>query len=273
MTALRYHRAMRTALVAVLTIAACAQPPDDAAQGEGEGEGEGDTYPTCQTGCESDADCTGAGIACVDGICRDDPANDPAPDLCTTNEECIARITGQGACTASDECPQNWLCLDPDGEPGGDGECVLGRADDGCGVGVELDVVDVEGNPGIACGPSVGCTDGACTFGVCTRDEGCTGDARCNDFGRCSSCLDDDDCVTALDNGRCYDQSYCGCADDADCAGQRCDARGACVCDSDDDCAWYLGGNACLENGCGCHDVDDCADYPVGDGTAACAAL
>jgi hypothetical protein len=219
----------------------------DGDPGDGDGDpGDGDGY--CVHQCTSDADCTisgmNVGLTCIDSVCSGEVTSP-----CANDDECIARLSGWASgvvCTSgATECTLPLqLCLDIDGV----GHCATGPSDLlDCAqiLQDEIETVDIDGNPVVACGyANAACdADGVCTL-PCASDGDCISPAypHCDvDSGLCQ-CATDMECQTSgQPQSSVCNEGSCGCTDDQQCidgnSGDTCTAQGYCGCSNDMACA------------------------------------
>jgi hypothetical protein len=213
---------------------------------DSEGDGEG----ICKPHCMLDADCFVSGydlgLMCVDGRCD-------SPD-CTSDEECVARLSGWAHLGGSECTPGGGectgfsdICLDVFGE----GQCVYGPSDTASCEDLflfEIETVDIDGNPVVVCGqPNAICTDEGYCKPSCKSDADCLSDIGpiCNvDTGNCM-CGTDADCENSSSPASvvCTMAGPCGCTEDQQCVdanlGDACNSEGRCVCTNDMACANY----------------------------------
>lgn len=217
---------------------------------------EGDCIHTCMF----DSDCNLGGAindyTCVDGECT--------PPTCESDEECVVLASGWllgPPCTpGGGECDPfetSKICLDVLGE----GHCVSAPSDFfECAeqFEVEIQTVDIDGNPVVVCGKDNAMCDGVCKS-PCLSDDYCFFDSSpiCNvDTGLCG-CGSDADCQT-LDSPAfavCTPDGRCGCTDDQQCIdedrGDVCTSAGICGCTNDMACRedpfpWSGGTHICV---------------------------
>lgn len=154
----------------------------------------------CRHVCEQDSDCLfqgglDTGLRCGEaGYCT---------FTCSVDTDCAAVFSSspQMPCSTNAECIVSELCLD---RGGGEGACTFIPADTECPRGlVEVDALDIEGNPTTVCGSETSCVDledgtRSCEFNTSCLEDGCPEGLTCGDDGVCF-CTADEDCSVAGD--------------------------------------------------------------------------
>jgi len=207
------------------------------------------------------ASCSSEGVAPVDASSPVDATEEthrPKPgDPCTTREDCddgvfcngVEECVG-GGCTSA----RNAACRDPGG-------CAKATCDE-AGGGCSFD-------------PSGTCIDGICRVDVgCTKPEGCTTDAECDDMRSCTDDhCDGGVCVHVPIDARCPSIGACGtgvCLGDAVADAIGCGAKpDAAKCAANEGCSQSF---ACTPLKPRCVDDRDCTDGSLCDGVERCVA-
>ncbi len=269
----------RLALVAVLSIAACAELPRPECRlvggvppGQisifplpGDAGATPDVFvggPKCITGsCPKPADpCKTAGCVpntgCVVFQLPQAAACDDG-DPCTTGDICVyGDCAGTNACADEDPCTLD-VCLDS-------GCAHPVKPNTPCNDGIKCTAADMctatgcKGTP-LFCDDSSPCTTDACLGGACVHIEAPT---ECDDSNPCTAdaCQAVKGCVHSAKNGPCADGSFCT---ETKCLGGKCAVtKLLCVCQVDSDCD--DNGPACLQSICS---NDQCVPTPAPDGS------
>lgn len=165
--------------------------------------------------CTTNADCDGADLICLDGVCtsREEPSECTDETECASGQECVEDECRDLAdtCQFNTECGPGRLCVDQRCTTacGADNPCAEGLTCDE-GFCVEPPPPTDECSANADCGAGQICLSGAC------YDE-CSGDAACGDgeycyYGRCRVddrpnpfCVTDADCMSGsvCRNGAC----------------------------------------------------------------------
>lgn len=220
----------------------------------GDGSGDDEAGPSgnfCLHTCTADTDCTvggmDLGLTCQSGTCTGEDAGG-----CTSNDECIAQLSGWTmACTSGGgECDALMqVCVDVGG---GEGLCATPPSDvitcDSFGF-MDYETTDIEGAPVTVCAnANAECNaDGVC-FSPCQSDDDCMADSApvCNTGTGLCECSTDADCATIGDSAASVcNNGTCGCGVDQDCV----------------DSAQAFG-DVCYDGFCGCSGDEVCADVP-----------
>lgn len=154
----------------------------------------------CRHVCAQDSDCLfqgglDTGLRCGEA--------EYCAFTCDLDTDCAAAFSTnpQMPCSTNAECVVSQVCLD---RGDGAGACTLIPGNAECPRGlVEVDVLDIEGNPTTACGTEASCVDfedgtRACELNSGCQEDGCPDGLTCGDDGSCF-CTADEDCTVAGD--------------------------------------------------------------------------